>query len=209
MEWDFLLTSVILALSPGAGVLYTLATGLSQGARASMIAAFSCMLGIIPHLTAALLGLAAILHASALFFNILKYAGIVYLLYMAWQALQVRGALGFDETGASRAATVRPARRILRDGVLINILNPKLSIFFVAFLPQFIDVGESHAIWRMAELSAIFMLITLIVFSLYGVFAGIMRHHILSRTTVMNWLRRCFAAAFAALAVKLLMMERN
>jgi threonine/homoserine/homoserine lactone efflux protein len=204
MSPEFLLTTLIVVASPGTGALFTIAAGLSYGARASLIAAFACTLGIIPHMAAAITGLAALLHTSALAFQVLKYLGVAYLLYMAWATLRENGALRVDE-----AAAPRSARQVIVSGVLINILNPKLSIFFFAFLPQFVSAGEPHALARMLELSAVFMAATFVVFAAYGVFAAAMRRHVISRPAVMAWLRRLFAGAFAALGLKLAFAERN
>jgi threonine/homoserine/homoserine lactone efflux protein len=203
MSIEFLITSLIIVASPGTGALYTIAAGLTRGSRASVLAAFACTLGIVPHLLAALMGLAALLHASALAFEIVKYAGVAYLLWMAWQTLREQGALKV-EAGPDR----RSARRVLIDGVAINVLNPKLSIFFVAFLPQFIAAGEPSPLLRMLELSAVFMAMTFVVFALYGLFAAAMRDKVVSRPAVMAWMRRSFAAAFVALGAKLALTER-
>jgi threonine/homoserine/homoserine lactone efflux protein len=200
---EFLLTSLIVVASPGTGVLYTLAAGLSRGARASVLAAFACTLGIIPHMAAAVTGLAALLHTSAVAFQTLKYAGVAYLLYMAWRTLQDRGTLRIEKNIAPR-----PARQVIVSGVLINILNPKLSIFFFAFLPQFVSADEPSGLARMLELSAIFMLLTFVVFACYGVFAATVRNHVISRPKVLMWMRRTFAGAFAALGVKLAFADR-
>jgi threonine/homoserine/homoserine lactone efflux protein len=203
MSLDFLLTSLIVVVSPGIGVVYTVATGLGRGPRASVIAAFACTLGIVPHIAAAVLGLAALLHTSALAFQLLKYAGVAYLLYMAWQALSERGALRVEpQVGA------RSARQIVVTGILINILNPKLSLFFLAFLPQFVSAGEESPLARMLTLSAVFMLMTFAVFVLYGLAAAAVRDHVISRPQVMVWMRRAFAGAFAALGAKLAFTER-
>ena len=180
MSPEFLLTTLIIVASPGTGAIYTLVAGLSRGAKASVFAAFACTLGILPHLAAAMFGLAALLHTSAVAFNAIKYAGIVYLLYMAWHTLQETGALSIDTEQVQRSNG-----RILMDGVLLNILNPKLSIFFIAFLPQFISPQEVHPLFQMAELSGIFMLVTFIVFSMYGIFAASMRDRITSSPSVM------------------------
>jgi len=203
MTLGFLLTTLIIVASPGTGVIYTLSAGLSRGARASVLAALSCTLGILPHLAAAMLGLAAVLHSSAMAFNAIKYAGIAYLLFMAWNSLREQGALRVESKADQRSEL-----RVIADGILINVLNPKLSIFFVAFLPQFISPQESHPLLRMLELSGTFMLTTFLIFSLYGIFAAVMRDHVTSRPAVMSWMRRSFAAAFGALAVKLALTER-
>jgi threonine/homoserine/homoserine lactone efflux protein len=204
MTLSFLLTSLIVVASPGTGVLYTLAVALAQGSRASVAAAFGCTLGIVPHMLAAMLGLAAVLHTSAVAFAALKWCGVVYLLYMAWQALRETGALALD----ARPAEERSSRRVIVTGFLINILNPKLSIFFLAFLPQFIAADEAHPIGRMLELSGAFMAMTLAVFVVYGLFAAGVRDRVITRPKVMAWLRRSFAAGFAALGAKLAFAER-
>lgn len=203
MSIEFLITTLIIVASPGTGVIYTLSAGLSRGARSSILAAFSCTLGIVPHLAAVLLGLAAILHTSALAFNMVKYAGIVYLLYMAYQCLREKGALNVDSSQDRRSNV-----KVIVDGILINVLNPKLSIFFVAFLPQFISPTDAHPMLSMLELSGVFMLMTFGVFSVYGVFAALMRNQVVSRPGVMLWMRRSFAAAFGGLAVKLAYTEK-
>jgi threonine/homoserine/homoserine lactone efflux protein len=203
MSLSFLLTSLIVVVSPGTGVLYTLTVALSRGSRASVAAALGCTLGILPHMLAAMLGLAAVLHTSALAFSALKWCGVAYLLYMAWQTLRERGALAvdgrIDETGQ---------HRVVVTGFLINILNPKLSIFFLAFLPQFIAADETHPLARMLELSAVFMLMTYVVFVLYGLFAALVRDRVVSRPNVMTWLRRAFAGGFALLGARLALADR-
>ena len=155
MSIEFLITSLIVIVSPGTGVLYTLAAGLSRGARASVVAAFGCTIGIVPHMAAAIMGLAALLHTSVLAFQIFKYVGVAYLLYMAWSTLRERGAMRVEKEPDARSAL-----QIAVTGVLINILNPKLSIFFLAFLPQFVSAEESHPLALMLALSAVFMLMT-------------------------------------------------
>src|SRR5881394_125607 len=205
MTLSFLLTTLIVVASPGTGVLYTLAVALAQGSRASVAAAFGCTLGILPQMLAAMLGLAAVLHTSALAFAALKWCGVVYLLYMAWQALRETGALSID---TRPAASARSSRRVIVTAILINILNPKLSIFFLAFLPQFISAGEPNPLPRMLELSAVFMLMTFVVFVGYGLFAAAIRDHVISRPRVLTWMRRSFAAAFAALGAKLAFADR-
>jgi threonine/homoserine/homoserine lactone efflux protein len=203
MTLSFLLTSLIVVVSPGTGVLYTLAVALTKGSRASVAAAFGCTLGIVPAMLAAMLGLAAVMHTSALAFSALKWCGVLYLLYMAWQALREHGALAVDARPEQRSGW-----QVITTGFLINILNPKLSIFFLAFLPQFIAVDESHPLARMFELSGVFMAMTFAVFVVYGLFASGVRDRIVTRPKVMTWLRRAFAGGFAALGARLAFAER-
>ena len=203
MSIEFLITTLIVVVSPGTGVLFTLAAGLSRGARASIVAAFACTLGIIPHMAAAILGLAALLHASAVAFQTLKYLGVAYLLYMAWNALRERGALAVEKETKARSSL-----QVIVSAILINILNPKLSIFFVAFLPPFVSAGEAHPLARMLELSAVFMALTLAVFVGYGLFAASIRKHVISRPRVLIWMRRTFAAAFIGLGAKVAFAQR-
>jgi threonine/homoserine/homoserine lactone efflux protein len=200
---DFLLTSLVVVASPGTGVLYTLAAGLARGRRASVVAAFGCTLGIVPHLLAAALGLAALLHTSALAFQTLKYLGVAYLLYMAWNTLKERGGLTVEADVSARSDL-----RVVVEAVLINILNPKLSIFFFAFLPQFVSPNEPSPLARMTGLSAVFMVMTFVVFVGYGVFAASVRRQVVSRPRVLTWMRRAFAGAFLALGAKVAFAER-
>jgi threonine/homoserine/homoserine lactone efflux protein len=200
---DFLVTSLIVVATPGTGVLYTLAAGLSRGTRASVVAAFGCTLGTIPHMVAAMTGLAALLHTSALAFQTLKYLGVLYLLYMAWNTWREHGTLRVEQETDARSAF-----HVITSAVLINILNPKLTIFFFAFLPQFVRADEAHPVSRMVELSAVFMLLTFAVFVGYGIFAAAIRNHIISRPGVLTWMRRTFAGAFVALSAKLALAER-
>ena len=203
MSIEFLITSFIVVVSPGTGVLYTLATGLSRGSRASVVAAFGCTVGIVPHMAAAIMGLAALLHTSALAFQTFKYLGVAYLLYMAWSTLRERGALQVEKEAGARSAV-----QVTVTGILINILNPKLSIFFLAFLPQFVRADAAHPLAEMLTLSAVFMAMTFVVFVGYGLFAASIRDHVISRPRVLTWMRRAFAGAFAALGAKLAVADR-
>ncbi len=203
MSIEFLVTSLVIVATPGTGVLYTLAAGLSRGSRASVVAAFGCTLGIIPHMAAAILGLAAVLHASALAFQTLKYLGVAYLLYMAWNTLREQGALQLETE-----VDPKTSRQVIGSAILVNILNPKLSIFFLAFLPQFVQTTEPDAVARMAGLSAVFMLLTFVIFVGYGLFAAAVRQHIITRPRVLTWLRRAFAGAFVGLGARLALAER-
>jgi len=203
MSPEFLITTFIIVASPGTGAIYTLATGLSRGSRASLVAAFGCTLGIIPHLAAAIGGLAVILHTSALAFQIFKYLGVAYLLYMAWNSLRENGALKVEGEAQQRSAW-----QVIVHAILINILNPKLSIFFLAFLPQFVTAHDPHPLINMLLLSGVFMAMTFVIFAIYGLFAASVRDRVISRPAIMAWMRRTFAGAFVLLGVKLALAER-
>jgi threonine/homoserine/homoserine lactone efflux protein len=203
LDTELLLTSLVVVLIPGTGVIYTVSNGLFLGWRASVAAAFGCTAGIIPHLSASILGLSAILHMNTLAFQIIKFAGAGYLLYLSWAMWRETGVLKFNSPSFDRDLW-----SILRRGFLINILNPKLSIFFLAFLPLFVSPNSSSAAFQMIILSIIFMVMTLVIFILYGVSANGVRRYVVNSPKLILWLQRSFAATFAVLAVKLAMTDR-
>ena len=200
---QFLLTALVVVIAAGTGVIYTLAIALGRGGPASVSAAFGCTIGIVPHISAAILGLAALLHASALLFQTVKFAGVLYLLWMAWSALREKGML---DAQPERSAMSHAA--IIRRGFLINILNPKLSVFFLAFLPQFVPPDTANPAMTMAFLGAVFMAMTFIVFVIYGQVASLVRERVLASRSLMVWMRRSFAAAFALLGLRLALSSR-
>lgn len=203
MSVAFLLTSLVIVATPGTGAIYTIAAGLQRGRRASLVAALGCTLGIVPHLLAAVTGLAAVLHASAVAFSTVKYAGVAYLLYLAWQTYRDHSPLEVESTTAPHSPG-----RVIRQAVLINVLNPKLTLFFFVFLPQFVQPADPHALTSMLALSAVFMLLTSVVFAGYGIFAAAMRTQVIDRPRVVVWLRRFFAGSYVALAGRLALPER-
>lgn len=204
MSPEFLVTSLIVVLAPGTGVIYTLAIGISRGFFGSLFAACGCTLGILPHLVASILGLAALLHTSALLFQSVKYAGAAYLLYLAWCVLKVKGSLSIKNTKSHD----KGALSIAFNGFLINILNPKLSIFFLAFLPQFVPERAASHTLEMTILGGIFMAMTFVIFVLYGTFAAQLRSRIFASAKAMKWFSRSIAGTFAALGLKLAFTDR-
>ncbi len=203
LNTEFLLTSLVVVLIPGTGVIYTVSNGLFLGWRASIAAAFGCTAGIIPHLSASILGLSAILHMSALAFQGIKFAGACYLLYLARSMWRETGSLNFNSPSMGNGLW-----HIFVRGFLINILNPKLSIFFLAFLPFFISPDASSPTVQMLILSVVFMAMTLVIFILYGLSANVVRRHVVNSPRMIHWLQRSFAATFAVLGLKLAMTER-
>ena len=200
---DYLITSLIVVLIPGTGVVFTLSTALLSGRRASVYAAVGCTAGIVPHLLASVLGLAAILHMSALAFQVVKFAGVAYLFYLACSMWRETGMFSFDKPPVQTTA-----KSIMVKAFLLNILNPKLSIFFLAFLPQFVVPGHESALSQMLVLSGVFMAMTFGVFVVYGFLAHGFRRTVMNSQRVQAWLQRGFAATFAGLGVNLAMTER-
>lgn len=200
---EFLLTSLVVVLIPGTGVLCTVSTGLTQGRVASVYAALGCTAGIVPHLLATVFGLAAVLHASALAFQLLKYAGVLYLFYVAYATWRDQGAFVVDGS----VARASYGGLVLR-AFLLNILNPKLTIFFLAFLPQFVDPRAGQPLAQLLLLSAVFMAMTFAVFVVYGCVAHAFRQLVIESRTVQGWLRCGFAAAFAGLGARLAVTEK-
>ncbi|MFO2462812.1 LysE family translocator [Pseudomonas sp. 15FMM2] len=203
LSLNFLITCLIVVLIPGTGVIFTVSTGLTAGKRASIFAALGCTAGIIPHLMASALGLSALLHTSALAFEALKYAGAAYLLYLAYVTWRDRSAFSVND-----APTTSSARSLMLRGFLLNILNPKLTIFFLAFLPQFVTPGAGAPVLQMAVLSSVFMAMTFAVFVIYGLLANVFRRAVIESPRVQNWLRRSFSAAFAGLGLNLAFAQR-
>lgn len=203
MTVPFLVTTLIVVVTPGTGVFFTLAAGLSRGARAGVLAAFACTLGVVPHLLAALTGLAALLSTSAAAFEVVRYLGVGYLLYLGWSTARDRSAFA-----VSTDAPPRSAVRVIVSGVLVNLLNPKPTLFFVAFLPQFVDTSAPGSTRAMLACGAVFMLLTFVIFSGYGIFAARVRDRVLNRPRVTDWLRRSVAGTFVALGVTLALTER-
>ena len=200
---DFLMTALIVVLIPGTGVIFTVSSGLLFGRKASLVAALGCTAGIIPHLLASSLGLAALLHASAVLFQAVKFAGVLYLFYLAWTLWHDTGTFQLPGKAAHLAG-----RGLFVKAVLINILNPKLSIFFLAFLPQFITPGHYSALMQMLTLSGLFMLMTLVVFAAYGLLADRFRVHVVESNRVQHWLKKGFAGIFLLLGVDLALADR-
>lgn len=200
---EFLLTSLVVVLIPGTGVVFTVSSALAQGRRASLFAAAGCTLGILPHLLATVLGLAAVMHASALAFEVLRYAGVAYLFYLAIATWRDRSAFAVQQVLGRTGGL-----GLVLKGVALNLFNPKLTIFFLAFLPQFVEPGAGSAVHQLLVLSAVFMAMTFAVFMVYGFVADAFRAAVIESPRVQAWLRRGFAGAFAALGAQLALSNR-
>jgi threonine/homoserine/homoserine lactone efflux protein len=205
MSLEFLITALVVVLVPGTGVVYTVAVGLGKGRLASVAAATGCTFGILPAILASVLGLSALMHTSALLFQTLKYAGVAYLLYLAWMTLKDRGPLEMKHGGA---AGEKSAVSIAWTGFLVNILNPKLTVFFLAFLPQFVAHDAASPVASMLAMGGIFMAMTFVIFVVYGQFAGLVGQKVLRSERVLTWMRRSVAAAFAGFGLRLALADR-
>jgi threonine/homoserine/homoserine lactone efflux protein len=203
VSFEFLVTSLIVVLIPGTGVVFTISTGIAQGRRASIFAAIGCTAGIVPHLLATVLGLAAVMHASAVAFQTLKYAGVAYLFFLAYASWRDKSAFAVSDTPSASSAW-----KLIVRAFLLNILNPKLTIFFLAFLPQFVDSGAASPLTQLLILSSVFMAMTFVVFVVYGFLAHAFRTVVIESPRVQAGLRRGFAAAFAGLGINLALSER-
>ena len=203
MSPEFLATALLIVVTPGIGVVYTINAGLERGRLAGAVAAIGCTLGILPHLAASFLGLSALLATSAELFTVVKLAGVAFMLHLAWTTWRDRS----DLTITTHPSV--PARRIIASAVLVNLLNPKLTAFFFVFLPQFVPTGSSHATAALVMLSGTFVGLTLIVFLGYGVFAGATRQAVLARPWLVQRIRRVFAGAYLVLAGRLAFAQRS
>ncbi len=202
MTLEFWAASIVMTATPGTGVLFTIAAGLARGTRASLVAAVGCTLGIVPHLVLALTGAAAVLAASPVAFGAIKWLGVAYLVYMAWGMWRQTGVLA-PEMGEAATGGSPSVGSVIGSAVLVNLLNPKLTIFFFVFLPMFVNPAADGAVLRMAGLGLVFMAITLVIFTVYGMCAAWLRRYVIGRPVVMRWLGRSFAVTSVLLAAML------
>lgn len=200
---EFLLASLVVVLIPGTGVVYTITTGLILKWRASLAAALGCTLGIVPHILASILGLSALLNMSAQVFSAVKLAGAAYLLYLAWNMWREAGTLEIRKKNAETSVM-----KIITKAIAINLLNPKLTIFFFAFLPLFVTKGSPSPTLEMILLSAVFMGITFIVFALYGILASGISAYLMNSSKVVKRLQQAFAVILAGFALNLALSEK-
>jgi threonine/homoserine/homoserine lactone efflux protein len=199
----FLLTALVIVVTPGTGVILTVGAALSRGRRAALVTAVGCTLGIVPHLAAAIVGAAALLRASGVAFDVVKFAGVAYLLALAVYTWRQTGELTLD----GERAPIRPLR-MMASAVLANLLNPKLTLFFFALLPQFVPRDTAHPIAQLLLLSTVFMLMTLVVFAAYGVLAASVREQVLRRPSAIRRVRQVFAMSLVGLGARLALTER-
>jgi threonine/homoserine/homoserine lactone efflux protein len=204
MSVEFLLTSLVVVLIPGTGVLYTVSSSIGGGWRRGFFAAIGCTLGIVPHVLAAMLGLSAIMQAGSMVFEVVRYAGVIYLVFMGFSMIRDAGVLPLDDGNAS----IDPMGPVVWRGILLNVLNPKLTVFFFAFLPQFLDASPGLLDPKLIGLGGIFMLMTLVVFAVYALASAGIRDLVLAAPVARRWIERALGALLIGFAARLALTDR-
>ena len=204
MSVEFLLTSLVVVLIPGTGVVYTVSSSIGGGRRRGLIAAVGCTLGIVPHMLAAMLGLSGVMQAGSVAFEAVRWAGVGYLVFMGFSMIREAGAAALD----GGDAPVERASRIVRRGILLNVLNPKLTLFFFAFLPQFLEAPPGLFDVRLIGLGGVFMLMTLAVSALYALASAAARDLILAAPAARRWVERALGTFLIAFAARLALTDR-
>jgi threonine/homoserine/homoserine lactone efflux protein len=204
MSIEFLLTSLVVVLIPGTGVVYTVSSSISGGWRRGLFAAVGCTLGIVPHILAALLGLSAIMQTGAVIFEVVRWAGVAYLIFIGISMICNAGTLPLDDGDVSGDTM----NRVIWRGILLNVLNPKLTVFFFAFLPQFLDAPSGLLDAKLVGLGGVFMLMTLAVFAIYALVSAAVRDLVLAAPVVRKWLERTLGAFLIGFAAKLAFTDR-
>jgi threonine/homoserine/homoserine lactone efflux protein len=199
----FMTTSVILALSPGPDNLFVMAQSAQNGWRAGLFVTLGLATGLIGHTVAVAFGLAALVYASSFAFSILKFMGAAYLLYLAWKALGRASSTGKQEPVPSLSRG-----SLYRRGIVMNLTNPKVSLFFMAFLPQFADPRHGYLMVQFFLLGALFIMVTILVFGLISLLAGGLGEKFRNSDFAQKAVNRIAAVLFIGLAIKLALSER-
>jgi threonine/homoserine/homoserine lactone efflux protein len=207
MSTEFLLTSLVVVLIPGTGVVYTVSSSITGGRRSGLFAAIGCTLGIVPHMLAAMLGLSGIMQAGSVAFEAVRWAGVAYLIYMGISMIREGGDLRLEGQNNQHGSTGSMGLVVWR-AILLNLLNPKLTMFFFAFLPQFLDTPPALLDVRLIWLGGIFMLMTLAVFVLYAWASAAVRELVLGTPVVLRWFQRSLGALLIGLAARLALADR-
>ncbi len=199
--WAYLAACMVLTVAPGPDNILVVSLGLARGRRPAVLAAWGMVSGVLVHTLAVAAGISAVIAASELAFTVIQYAGAAYLIYLAWRIVRERGG------GPAAAADHAPVGlwALYRRGFLMNVLNPKVAIFFLAFLPGFAKPDLAMPVWlQMVVLGLVFMAQALVIFTTFALFAGMLGEMIARKP----WLQRMFdwltAGVFVAVAVGLL-----
>jgi threonine/homoserine/homoserine lactone efflux protein len=204
MTAEFLVTSFLVALIPGTGVVYTVSSAIGGGWRPGLFAAVGCTLGILPHMAAAMLGLSGVMQTGATVFEAVRWAGVAYLVFIGLSMFRGGGAMSVTGAAGTSASTAAVVRR----GILLNLLNPKLTLFFFAFLPQFLDADAGLLDARLIGLGGLFMLVTFVVFAGYAYVSAVFRDRMLSAPVAQRWVERTIGSLLIGFAAKLALSDR-
>ena len=193
----FLIASALLALAPGPDIVYVLTRGIAQGRRAGFAAALGFATGVIFHTALAALGIAALIRSSEVAFSLVRYAGAAYLVYLGIRALMSRSAFQLGKDGSLIAVWA-----VYRQSVIGNVLNPKVTLFFLSFLPQFINVNAGHIELQMVLLGALFMMQTVFIFGAIAFFSGAIGDRLRTNFSIANRLNAFAGVVFIALGIR-------
>lgn len=199
----FFVTSITVILMPGPAMIFVITNGLTRGTKASIAAAFGTTSGVSFHMLCAAFGLAVIMKTSAIAFGIVKFAGAAYLIYLAIKTL-----INKDDIVSDGIISEKSRNSIFLQGFIINILNPKLSIFFLAFLPQFLSPDKLAVTSQTLLLGSVFMSMTIVIFIGYGVFASALRRRVLQSPKILKAIKWCFSSVFMGLGVRLALSDK-
>jgi len=199
----FIAASAALTFLPGPDIIFVLTQSISQGKIAGIATASGLCTGVLVHTTAAALGVSAIVYQSALAFTVLKYVGAAYLLYLAWQALREG-----DRVLSSGPVQISDVPALYKRGIFMNVLNPKVALFFLAFLPQFVNLEAGSVPTQMILLGIVFMVQAWLIFSVISVFAGTIGNKVLERPGIGKYIKWGKAGIFTAIGVQLAVSHR-
>lgn len=193
---------MLLTIAPGPDIIYVITQSITQGKSAGIITSLGLCTGLIVHTTAAAFGVSAILQQSVIAFKILKYAGAIYLFFLAWKAFREKNELLSDMTARNKDSI-----SLYRQGILMNILNPKVGLFFLAFLPQFVNANAGNIPGQMILLGILFILQAILIFSIVSICAGFLGEKILGRPNIAKYVNYAKGGIFVLIGSKLALDE--
>ncbi len=191
--------AIILTIMPGPDNLFVLAQSITQDKKAGIATSLGLCTGLLVHISAAVLGISAIIYQSTIIFSIVKFAGAAYLLYLAWQSFRAKGDPPFTLQQQNTQAYIK----LYKKGILMNILNPKVSLFFLALLPQFVNPSQGHVAFQMLILGIVFLIQALVLFSLFSIFAGKVRQVIIGKPAIAKRLNTIQGILFTFIGIQI------
>ena len=199
----FLGAAIMLTLMPGPDNLFVLAQSITQDKKAGIVTSLGLCTGLFVHISAAVLGISAIIYQSTIIFSIVKFAGAAYLLYLAWQSFRAKG-----DPFTLQQQNAQAYVELYKKGILMNILNPKVSLFFLALLPQFVHPSQGHIAWQMLILGIVFLVQAFILFSLFSIFAGKARQVVIGKPAIAKRLNIVQGILFTFIGMKIALSKQ-